>query len=185
MHDERSADALTDAALDAEIAGLLTVDPSPQFVARVRTQIAQESPRSDHLRFWVWTAVAAAVAAIAIVAFVRSGSNRGRPIETLSARSEIRIAPMAPGRASSLSVEAPQPTAAGRTQRIVHESREPEVLILARDAIALRELVRIVSGGRAPLPLVVDAAITSADNAIKPIVIEPLAITAGEEGEHP
>jgi hypothetical protein len=184
MHDERSAGALTDAALDGEIARLLTVDPSPHFVARVRAQIAQESPRWGHPRIWICAAVATAVAAIAIVPFVRSGSNRGRPIETLGARSEIRSVSMPPDRASSLSGEADRPTA-DRTRQPMRASREPEVLILARDAAALYELVRIVSGGRAPLPLVVDAAINSVDNAIEPIVIEPLAITAGEEGEHP
>ena len=72
MHDERTAGALTDRALDAEIAQLLTVDPSPQFVARVRAQIAQEPRRSGPPWIWMWAAVAAAVAVIAIVPFVRS-----------------------------------------------------------------------------------------------------------------
>ena len=65
--------------------------------------------------------------------------------------------------------------------------RDPEVLILTRDAAALYQLVGFVNTGRGPLPLVVDAdaAINSADTAIKPIVIEPLAVAAGDEGVRP
>ena len=35
-------DAVTDASLDREIESLLAVEPSPEFLARVRTRVAQE-----------------------------------------------------------------------------------------------------------------------------------------------
>jgi hypothetical protein len=42
MDDQRDAEALTDEALQRDIARALAVDPSPEFLARVRTQIANE-----------------------------------------------------------------------------------------------------------------------------------------------
>ena len=42
----QSDDALNDAALDREIDRALSVDPSAEFVARVRTRIANEPARA-------------------------------------------------------------------------------------------------------------------------------------------
>ena len=46
MDDQRQADALTDEALDGDLSRALAVDPSPEFVARVRTRIASEPAQS-------------------------------------------------------------------------------------------------------------------------------------------
>ena len=52
MDAERRDEALTASALDGEIRAALDVDPSPEFLARVRTGIASE-PRQAAWR-WPW-----------------------------------------------------------------------------------------------------------------------------------
>ena len=59
MDDHRSADALTEAALDRDLEAALTVDPSPEFVARVRTSVQRERDAASSR--WRWP-IAAAVA---------------------------------------------------------------------------------------------------------------------------
>ena len=40
--DDRQSETLNDAAIDREIDAMLTVEPSPEFLARVRMQIADQ-----------------------------------------------------------------------------------------------------------------------------------------------
>jgi hypothetical protein len=55
MDDHRRAGALTDETLDGDIARLVALDPSPEFVARVRTRIAEEpAPRRSWLAAGQW-----------------------------------------------------------------------------------------------------------------------------------
>jgi hypothetical protein len=65
--DDRRSTAMTDEALDRDLAAALSVDPSPQFVARVRTRIAAEPAPSS---LWRWRMVASTGAAVAIAAAV-------------------------------------------------------------------------------------------------------------------
>ena len=190
MHDERSAGTLTDAALDAEIARALKVDPSPQFVARVRAQLAEESQRPARFPTWTWAAAAVTAGAIVVAAvatvLVRS-TNQLANTQTLSARSEIRMLPLPSDRSSSRRIEPRIATLADGRRHAVRASSEPEVLILERDRTALYALVRVVSGRRVTSTFVADGAppsvtLDSAENVITPLVIEPLALTAGEQG---
>jgi hypothetical protein len=187
MHDERSAGTLTDAALDAEIARALTVDPSLQFVARVRAQIAQESPRRASYRPWLFAAAALVVAAAATVQLVRNTSKVIAPLAPLAARSEVHALSL-PDNRSPLRIIEPE-TIAPIVRRPLprREPKELEVLIVARDRTALYALVRVVSAARVPPTVVVDAPslsvpIDTPDTVIRPLVIQPLALAAGEEG---
>jgi len=187
MHDERSAGTLTNAALDAEIARALNIAPSGDFIAHVRTRVAEESPRGGKYPAWP-LAAALFVAAIVMLPLLRS-ANRG--IEShapLISRSDVRGLPL-PHRAPSHAT-APEPAIAPADHpRSVRVPKEPEVLILARDRIALYELVRAINTGRVSPTIVVDAtpvSMTAADpesGTIQPLVIEPLAVSAGEQGE--
>ena len=56
MDAERSSRAMTDTAIDREIQAALAVDPSPQFVARVRTRIAAEPARATSWLSWKFVA---------------------------------------------------------------------------------------------------------------------------------
>jgi len=44
MDDDRHAGALTDETLERDLARLVAIDPSPEFVARVRTAVANQEP---------------------------------------------------------------------------------------------------------------------------------------------
>jgi hypothetical protein len=74
MDDQRHTAAMSDADVDRELAQALAVDPSPEFVARVRMRIASDpAPRSA---FGTWLTAAVAGTAVVIVATVlltRSG----------------------------------------------------------------------------------------------------------------
>jgi hypothetical protein len=65
MDADRSREPLNDRDVDRELQSLLSVDPSPEFVARIRSRIASEpDPRAW---WWSWKFAVAAVAAAAIV----------------------------------------------------------------------------------------------------------------------
>ncbi len=173
--------ALTDDALDRELERALAVEPSPQFLARVRTRIATEPAESSlaaltggatsemwrrafALRWW--TLAAAAV----IVVLVAVGRNRAPTITTPTLvarafpdRSTFIVPFVAPGFSGTL------PDVASRSSRTIRPGlfgpgsvaslRGPAVgaahgfqpLINAREATALRRLVAGVRDGRVDL----------------------------------
>jgi hypothetical protein len=61
-------DALTDSSLDREIASMLAVEPSPEFLARVRARVAEE-PEPNTWR-WSWVVATAGAVAVAIVTVI-------------------------------------------------------------------------------------------------------------------
>ena len=68
MHAYRPGDPLNDADLDRELSAAMAVDPSPEFLARVRIRIAAEPEPSIWQRPWLLAA--AGVCALVIVASV-------------------------------------------------------------------------------------------------------------------
>jgi hypothetical protein len=60
-------DALNDAALDRELRGALSVDPSPEFVARVRMRIANEPARMPRRAPWLFAVSAIAIVVVAAI----------------------------------------------------------------------------------------------------------------------
>ncbi len=74
MDADRRDEALTGSTLDREIRAALDVDPSPEFLARVRAGIASEPARATSRLLWKFVAVGALAAVIAI-AVVVSRSN--------------------------------------------------------------------------------------------------------------
>jgi hypothetical protein len=85
--DGRRIDAVTDESLDREIASLLAVEPSPEFLARVRTRVADATPHGS----WVgWQLnVAAGLALATIVATAIWLSNEWASPVTQQARSTV------------------------------------------------------------------------------------------------
>jgi len=74
MDADRRDEALTGSALDREIRAALDVDPSPEFLARVRAGIASEPKQAAWRWSWMFAAAGAMAAVIAIAAVV-SRSN--------------------------------------------------------------------------------------------------------------
>jgi hypothetical protein len=65
MYAHRSGDPLTDADLDRELAAVFAVDPSPEFLARVRLRIGRETAPSRWSRTWLFAIASACAMAIA------------------------------------------------------------------------------------------------------------------------
>ena len=75
MHAERSEGALTKSPIDREIERALAVDPSPEFLARVRARIASEPVPAA----WGWPPlVAAAGAVVGVIVVVVAVSRTGQ-----------------------------------------------------------------------------------------------------------
>jgi hypothetical protein len=71
-------EALIESAFDRELKEALDIDPSPEFLARVRTQLASE-PEPSAWRF-SWLVPAAGVVAIVVAAVVVTSRLNERPI---------------------------------------------------------------------------------------------------------
>jgi hypothetical protein len=82
---------MTEATIDREIQAALTVDPSPEFLARVRTRIAAEPFGATT---WLpWKLVAAAVMAAIVAAVVVMSRPQEKTSRTATAQGDIRLTP--------------------------------------------------------------------------------------------
>ena len=151
----REVEPLTDAALDREIADALSIDPSPEFAARVRQRVRLER----HSSSWHWGAFGAvgAIAAVALTALYAAVVRpTPRPSSSLVARSisgAIPTLPIGPGIvriAENAAIgKSPAPTA---RPFYSHASRmDTAVLVDEREARAIRELISGVVNGRIDL----------------------------------
>ena len=192
MDAERSGGAMTDTAIDREVQAALAVDPSPEFLARVRTRIATE-PAGD--ASWLsWKVVAAGALAVAILMAVVVSRPEGTPtaVSQASRAEDVRLAPPA-------AVEPPRraetPEARTRAWRAeAPEARrrpEPEILLDPAETRALRRLIAGTRDGSLDLSASLRAATPTAMDLppIDAIVIAPLTIDpltpSGEEGVRP
>jgi hypothetical protein len=179
-------DPLNDAALEREIEALLSVEPSPGFVARVRSRVAEEPASSGWGWRWPIAAVATAMALIVV------GVALWRPTERLASSASTP-----PTRAADGSVTAPvvavprdEPVVAltrRQPTRVVvpHQPIEialPPVIIAENETRAFAVLVRTAPTTRfdfAPTapraePLEVDKMPKIDPVTLDPIVIKPL-----------
>jgi hypothetical protein len=193
MADERFEDAVTPSAIDRELQRALAVDPSPEFVARVRMRVASEPPPRRGWTPWaMWTSVAAA-ALFAVALAIAVAVPRQQTAPTPSARgTDVRLTPdvAAMSAASGLG-----PTSV-RTPSVVRQRRqatgpvaEPDVLVSADEAAALRDLFTRGAAGRLELSLASVASAGETDllppEIVIPLIkIEPLVPPVNvEEGE--
>jgi hypothetical protein len=169
MDDHRSADALTGADLDREIEATLAVDPSPEFMARVRTRVQTE--RDASWSPWQWGVGVAAGALVVVVGVVigmsrpnrsqiaqdagRAGAHHGR----VGAQAGILIRSrgrkdgrLSPGRPTT----AFRTSAGRRSDRAAAANRA--AAIAADEARALRQLFSNVRHGLIDLSSLEEAA---------------------------
>jgi len=185
MDAERSGGAVTDTAIDREIQAELAVDPSPQFIARVRTRIAAEPAGAAPWLSWKLVAAGAlAAASVTAVVFSRP-EDKPAPVTQARRAEDIRLAPPAaieqPGHAA-----VPIPAVSGPSR-----SSEPEILLDPAEMRALRRLIAGTRDGsldlspalRAATPTAMDLAPADAI-MIAPLTIDPLT-PSGEEGVRP
>ena len=204
--DGRRFRPLSDEALDRELEAALQVEPSPEYVARIRTRLASEPASSPWFDWW-WVAGAAAAAAVLVLAFVapwRGGDVAPPPREagTLDVRlptasavrrggsSGARVAeagrlgaPSGPlaaeaGRSGGPSgPQAPDPTAAIVTAGLDIRPPFSEVVISEDEVRAYHRLIAAVVRREMP-PLPADAGVERGPSGEVPGLqeIEPLVI---------
>ncbi len=129
---------MNDASFDREIESLLAVEPSPEFVARVRARVSEETP---HRSWFAWQ-VSVAVASLALAVIVASTmwlSNDGvRPASDQTRPTVVEQIPPQPRAveperfAATTEAESPRPRTTRRTPR-------------ATDVVAADRLVPVVN----------------------------------------
>jgi hypothetical protein len=204
--DDRQPDALTDAAIDREIRAALSVDPSPEFLARVRTRIASEPVESGFRWSWV---PAGTVAALLMVAVVVSFSRQNNAADLKVGPTEVNTGGAPTGEAkidiaeSGPKMGITEPTGAdlkGTTDTAptasavvptfrsarAKESSIPEVLISPDDVLAFQQFITAIHQRRFEIvfdePLAVTPSPQFSELTISPITIAPLEPTAPDEG---
>jgi hypothetical protein len=180
----KESDLLSEAAIDREIQKALAVDPSPEFLARVRTRIAKAPPLRRFPSIWM------AAFALGVVVLVVS---LGRPKEVAFETPNVGAGPMK----SDVVLSPPVEPATGAAQTVppnLKHARPPtrheldQVLISSRDRIAFERFITNVRAGKFILsfedpPTVIDAQVLT-DIAIPPIRIDPIVPLTPAEGVH-
>jgi len=203
MDTRRSADSLTDAALDRELQRALAVDPSPEFVARVRTRIASEpAPRAWQFPWVMSFAGGAVVAAVIVMAIARTRPDRvsAGPAPVLTAHAIASASSSLPSAAPGRSVSS-VPYVASAFRRTNSASTDspaeagrhvPETTPIfdPRETRALQTfIVRLRSGDVDLSPLLQPAPKPPMelppieDLVIQPLSIDPLAPPERAQGE--
>ena len=163
---------MNDDQLKREIEDALSIEPSPQFAARVRARIG-ESPRRS--RLWIRSAVAAAAglaaaAVVTVVFFEPQESGISTPVKPLRIEAKIQreledVTVLPPPPATPVAVRRPAAVPPSRAQ-------EPEVLIDPREVAAFRKFVEGVQANRIHLKMLIELQ----QAAAKPATIEEIAL---------
>jgi hypothetical protein len=191
-------DPVKDAALEREIERALAVDPSPEFLVRVRARIADEPVPASRGFGWLFAGVATVAAAAALVLAVRMVSPARPPatpalLASKSIGSAVvvpAVVPSTPGSASAYAATqrrqgekaghyVPKASPAATRTQPLFDGRETTALqrLIADVRDARVDLTPLAKEGPMPLPAL-DPLV------ISPIVIEPLT-PGGVEGERP
>jgi hypothetical protein len=153
-------------ALDREIDALLQVEPSPEFVARVRARVEAQSiaPRTWLAGRWIAVAAAAVAVVIGIAVWTATVS---RPAPQVTVGDRIPSVPPSRQTAEVRAVTAEPVTPDERRS-------PPQLLVSPAESAGLQSLLAAVSEGR------FDSNVISADDASvnppMPIVIEPITV---------
>jgi hypothetical protein len=191
MDGHRQDNPLTDASLDREIASLVGVEPSPEFVARVRARVAEAPlPRGWWTR-WEFGVAVAAVAMIAVVVVWRSQSatplDAGDvPAQLALERQTAPVVPVVPPAAAVTQQVARD--VVSRPRRVQRDERAaertiPVAVVAKEDARAFELLLSVIRQDA----LVFDAdmpnsALSVSTLAVAPITIEPVPVPEPLEG---
>jgi hypothetical protein len=200
MDGHRHIDSMTHGPLDSEIESMLAVEPSPEFVARVRVRVAREPEPKGWRAWWLWAVpgVAAMVMAAVIAwpsrelpsPFPRGAAppapQQSRPVETIAGRAAAASPPVRRRLATASAV------ARADTPDRAIEIDLPEVVIADNEARTFAALV--ASARQSPFEVAVPAApdpdtpleITELPT-VEPLEIEPIVKLAAlqAEGERP
>ena len=193
--DTRPTDPLTDSSLEHEIEGVLAVDPSPEFLARVRGRIASEPAPHAWGSPWRLAGAGGIIVAVAVIGVALMWQGR-EPAVVTSERSRVSstIVEQNPGSTGVVEVKPEPPVSVPGTRSMrdrnaraqvaqraapVAQRAEPEVLISAEESAALRQLFADINQRRVEASLLLDAIRESTPlMPIREIAIEPIAVNA-------
>jgi mono/diheme cytochrome c family protein len=128
MSAQRFSDPVTDGDLDRALATALAVEPSPQFLARVRMRIASEPEPADWRFSWVYAAGACTVALAIVVTMMQMNHPTLSPGLPSNAFRDLSLLPaLLPG---------PLAIAASGPRRVRRERATPEMQAIMRSNAA-------------------------------------------------
>jgi hypothetical protein len=168
--------------IDRELASALSIEPSPEFRARVRARIEREpAPRAWYLQ---WRVVGAGVAALLVAATVGLIMSRTTVTNTASTRDPIAVVRSDhPTLRVADSTTAQPRIAVPAVRRQSPRVNRVEVLVAPEEVRALRVLADLVREGRTQFVFADEAPSPVKEIVVAPIVIEPIdAATNPEPG---
>jgi hypothetical protein len=188
---------LSDSHLDRELESAFGIEPSPEFVARVRTRVASEPERSWWRLGIVEPLFAVAIAGVVLAVVVPQWMRENRPVPPVTLDVVSRRTPGATERSSSAGARElrerlavpPSAARAFRESRTLAIAVEPSqapfaaetplqlsaVIFSEDERQALLALVHAVEEGRVPpLPVATEDFVAMRALRIEPLVIEPL-----------
>ncbi len=187
MDGQRYREPVNDAALDREIESLLGAEPSPEFLARVRTRVAEEPAPGGWRASWLFAMAGAVV--VAIVAAIAWPSREPvvfstEPVQTARVEAvEPTVPPVVSQRSPVVAAPAPD-------RRI--DIDLPEVVIAENEVRTFASLVVSIRQrhfeAAVPAAPDVDTPIEIKELApVEPLEIEPIVRVAAlrSEGERP
>jgi hypothetical protein len=175
MVDQHSNEGMSDDELERELRALLDVELSPDFVARVRTDVHADAI----VDVWLsgrWNAVAAAAVVIVGV----SAWMATRPTQPLTSPAAV-VSQQVPSVPSVQSLAPAVPSSAPQTA--APAARVPEVVVSPRESAGLRYLLAALREGRLDSSAMPsdETAVTDMPIVIDPITVEPLVAAADLE----
>jgi len=163
-------DGVNDPSLDREIESLLSVEPSPEFVARVRARVAKEPEPAGWRASWMF-AVAGAVAVV-IVALLVWPSREPAPRIAADGVIPQRQAPLTPLTVPQVVPQAPlrarTAVALSSGRNRVIEIDLPEVVIADNEVRTFATLVASIRASR------FDVAVPAAPDPNTPLEVKEL-----------
>ena len=158
--------------IDRELAALLSVEPSPEFRARVRACIAGDlEPRPWYFQWRV-----AGVAAVAAALFIVLGRIERPDRAQKSGVSAIARSPLPSTALTTSPATVPGPPAVTTATYRPPRRNEPEVLVAPSDVRGFRQLTALVRQGRTRLVFPNEELSAASPEPVTDILIAPIAI---------
>ena len=183
--DGHQREPLNDETLEREIEAALAVDPSPEFLAKVRARVAEEERPAGWPLRWHWvagTVITAVVALFAVYAWREPQSPAvGREVAPIAVQRHPD-AELPALTAPAIAVHRPEPAPARPVR-----SRAPEVLISEEERSGFQLLLTNLNKQKDAKKI--EAALAAVETSgppwleISPIVIEPFPQFAASEGD--
>lgn len=165
--------------LDDELRRALNVDPSPEFLARVRTRIANEPEPSPWRLAWMMVPAAAVSAAVLVGILLWPRPEPATPVQAVAPPSPVSVLPPP---VVAIVDRAPVVVEPRRVVARVAERRAfPEVVISEDETRAFDALLTLSQQGRLPVAVQADGEVETslapAPVEIQQLIIAPLQMT--------